>query len=399
MKICGIIAEYNPFHLGHKHHFDMTRAILGQDTAIICVQSGNFVQRGEPALLDKYRRAQMAVQAGADLVLEMPLGAALSSAEDFARGGISVLQAISNVGFLSFGSECGTARKIIEAAQLLDTPAVQHEVQNAMKAGVSYAAALQTALEAYDLSLASLMAAPNDSLGVAYCRAMAQTTITPLAIMRRGAGHDSVKALDGIASASFLRQLVRMNQLAACRAYMPESAFTVLHQAAQDKAVPARLMDKMLVSHLRRLSAEDFARYVRAEEGFHNRLYHAVRDGKNFQDICMQAQTRRYSLARIHRALIRAYLDLPLTAPVDAQYLRVLAIGRHGRALLRAAPERLPIIVRPVHEKQLPEAVQPALRQDALADELYALMLPSACSLSGGEHYRRHPYCVPRHKN
>lgn len=400
MKICGVIAEYNPFHTGHALQLAETRRVLGDDTAIVCVMSGNYVQRGDLAVMEKYRRAQVAAQCGADLVLELPLSAALSSAEGFARGGVRALDALGAVGFLSFGSECGSTRALLRAMEALEQPRVRRAFQTALREGLSYAAAQQKALSTIDTSASALLSTSNNTLGLEYCRAIVSegSLLTPFTIRRRGAAHDSVAAVEDYASASFLRAQLAVQQLTACVPYLPAPSLSMLRQALDCGEAPVFLstIDRALLSHLRRLSASDLARYDSDGEGFQNRLAQSIRDGACFSEICKHAQTRRYPLARVRRALLRAWLDLPLAdCAAPPSYLRVLAIGPQGRALLRlfSKTARVPLITKPLHEKELPEAMQPTLTRDVLADDLYTLAFPAPDRRIGGSHFRKTPYC------
>lgn len=400
MKICGVIAEYNPFHTGHALQLAETRRVLGADTAIVCVMSGNYVQRGDFAVMEKYRRAQVAAQCGADLVLELPLGAALSSAEGFARGGVRALDALGAVGFLSFGSECGSTRALLRAMSTLELPRVQHAFRDALREGASYAAARQQALAAVDPSCAALLSSSNNTLGLEYCRAIAAegSLLTPFTIRRRGAAHDSTAPAEDYASASLLRAHLAAHELSACVPYLPAPSLSMLKQAIDCGEAPVFLsdMDRALLSHLRRLSASALSCYDSDSEGFHNRLAQAIRDGADFDGICEHAQTRRYPLARVRRALLRAWLDFPLDAcGAPPAYLRVLAIGPQGRALLRLFSQtaRVPLITKPLHEKELPREMQPMLAREVLADDLYALAFPATDPRVGGNHFRKTPYC------
>ncbi|MCB6365066.1 nucleotidyltransferase family protein [Intestinibacillus massiliensis] len=402
MKICGVIAEYNPFHNGHALQLAETRRILGGDTAIVCVMSGNFVQRGDLGIVEKYSRAEAAARCGADLVLELPLGAALSSADGFAVGGVRALDALGGVGYLSFGSECGSASLLLAAARALERPGAQNALRAGLRQGLSYAAACQSALQPDTPGLAELLAAPNNTLGIAYCRAIARTgsLLTPFTIHRRGAGHDSSSPRAGLASASYLRRLLADGPPAACLGLVPDTSYRILAGAFAAGAAPVLLsrLDGALLSYLRRLTPSEFARYERPDEGLCNRLSQAAYEGATFAEACARAQTRRYPLARVRRAYLRAFLGLPLDA-LDAPptYLRVLAIGGRGRALLRRFRETaaVPLVVKPLHEKQLPEGMQPALLRDLRADDLYALAFPDEKLRVGGSHFRKTPYCAP----
>lgn len=399
MKICGVIAEYNPFHNGHAFQLAETRRILGADTAMVCMMSGNFVQRGDFALLDKYARAKAAVQGGADLVLELPLGAVLSSAEGFARGAVGALHALGQVGYLSFGSEGATAKALMHAAGLIDTGGVARARQQLLQEGLSYAAAQQKALAQVDETAGQLLDTPNNILGLEYCRAIAawDGLISPIAICRRGVAHDSAGAVQGFASAAQLRAYVAADDAQACLAYMPQESYAILQEEMQRGAAPVYTHAQAMLSHLRRMDVQAFARYERVQEGLPYRLQQAVWQAGSYQQACTQAQTRRYPLARIRRAYLRAYLDVPLESTQQApQYLRVLAIGAQGRALLRqfAKTASIPLITKPLHEKQLPAHAQIVAQGEAMADELYALAKPEASLRCGGTHYRGTPYCV-----
>lgn len=403
MKICGIIAEYNPFHNGHALHLAETRRVLGRDTALVCIMSGNYVQRGGPALLDKYTRAEAAARSGADLVIELPLNAALSSADAFALGGVRALEALGAVGYLSFGSECGSARALDTAARALDGRMAQNTLRVELQKGQSYAAASQAALARICPDAAKLLSSPNNTLGIAYCRAInrSHSLLSPLSILRRGPAHDSAAPAGKLASASYLRDLIASGNIGSCRELMPDTSFHLLSKAIEEGCAPAFAanFDSALMTCIRRLSATDFARYERPDEGLCNRLAQAVYDSGTFDEACAAAQTRRYPLARIRRACFRAFLELPLPATDDIMpgYLRILSIGRQGRILLRLFQQtaKVPLIVKPLHEKQLPDALQPDLRRDVLADDLYALALPQPSQRRGGNHFRRTPYCAP----
>ncbi len=390
MSICGIISEYNPFHLGHAYHLAETRRRLGADTVLVCAMSGNYVQRGDFALLDKYSRAAMAVECGADLVVELPLPAALSSAEGFARGGIALLEALGGT-HLSFGTECGDLALLQRAAALRSGEAVRPLLAEALHSGCSYPAAMQRAVEALDPQAAALLSRPNDTLGVAYCAALSGTGIRPVAIRRAGAAHDSGQTADGFASASYLRALVCAQQEGWGR-WMPPGAVRRLSAALSEGWAPMRIQncDSALLAHLRRMDAGALYPFAPSADGFAGRLARAVASGCTFEEICLDAQTRRFPLARIRRTLLRAYLGLPESCPVEPQYIRVLAAGRRGIAVLRGA--RLPVIVKPASERRLPGQLQSALGRDALSDALYVLAAPDPAQRSAETRWRRTPF-------
>lgn len=385
MEVCGIVAEYNPFHAGHAHHLAETRRKLGGDACLVCVMSGNFVQRGEFALLDKYTRAEMAVRGGADLVIETPLAAALSSAEGFARGAVGVLDAFGFTA-LSFGCETPDA-DFIKAAALLDLLDCKPEKE------LSYAASRQKALRRVDKPAAALLDEPNNTLAVEYCRAVRGKPVRPVAVERRGTAHDADTPGEGFASASLLRAHMRADDLSFCRDYMPEDAYTLLAAANENGDAPVLTPDGTLLALARQALYAGRLR-TGAADGFDERLQKAVYQAGTYEEAVSLAQTRRFPAARIRRALLRAVLGVPADADVSPQYLRVLAIGQNGRALLKTAKTSLPLLVKPVAEKRLPAPLQAALARDAFADDLFSLAKPDPARRAGGAHFRQTPFCL-----
>ena len=220
----------------------------------------------------------------------------------------------------------------------------------------------------------------------------------PLAIERKGGAHDSDTPADGLPSASYLRGLLADGDIEACRPLMPEASFAVLEREIQSGAAPVTrsAVDLAVLAHLRRLDAATLLPFCSGDDGLAHRLADAVRDNASFSAVCTAAQTRRYPLARVRRVLLRAWLGLPQSVPPEPQYIRVLAIGRQGRGLLRRMKDTcaLPVIIKPVTERSLPENLQPALARDALADDLYALAYPAPKLRVGGGHFRKTPFCL-----
>ena len=309
MTVCGIVAEYNPFHAGHAHHIVQTRRALGADTAIVCAMSGNFVQRGDLAVMEKYARAEAAVRCGADLVLETPLAACLSSAEGFARGAAALLDALGSVSHLSFGAEQADLALLQQAADL--SLRQSEALRQGLAAGLPYAAAMQQAVSAADPEAGALLASPNNTLGVEYLRALAArgSRMQPLAIERKGGAHDSDTPADGLPSASYLRGLLADGDIEACRPLMPEASFAVLGREIQSGAAPVTrsAVDLAVLAHLRRLDVAALLPFCSRDDGLAHRLADAIRDNASFSAVCTAAQTRRYPHARVARpAAVRA---------------------------------------------------------------------------------------------
>ena len=387
MTVCGITAEYNPFHTGHLHHIAETRRLLGENAVIVCVMSGNFVQRGDFAVLDKYARAEMAVRCGADLVVELPLAAALSSAEGFAKGAVETLHALG-CDTVSFGAETADADLRLQAAELLNALPLQGD---SGAPHLSYAARRQEELSKINKQAAALLDNPNNTLAVEYCRAMLPLGMRPLAVLRQGAAHDASAPHSGFASASLLRAHLRDGDFAFCEPFLPPAARAVWREAVDRGEAPVSLPEDTLLALLRTALYQGRLQTGSAD-GFDERLQKAVYTANSFSDAVEKARTRRFPAARVRRTLLRAVLGIEADASVSPAYLRVLALGVRGRSVLRQAA--LPVIVKPVTEKRLPDALQPALHRDAFADDLFALALPHPERRTGGGHFRKTPFCL-----
>lgn len=374
MKIAGIIAEYNPFHNGHCLHIERTRE--AGFTHIAVAMSGPFVQRGEPAVLDKWTRARTAVEHGADLVLELPAAYALSSAPDFARGGVFLLREVGAEA-LSFGSECGdTALLADQAARLLAVESSE-VMQSFLKKGMSFPRARQAAWEAL-CGEPPVFANPNDLLAVEYIRAARK--IAPemafLAVKRTGVEHDGEKPDGHFASASFLR--AQMDEPYRCAPYMPPRAFRAMSRLILENAAPARMagMERHLLHVLRTMEARDFAELPDVGEGLENRLFRAARQAGTLASFYDLAKTKRYPHARLRRIACCAALGIRAEDKGKAPaYLRVLALNARGAEILSACKKKtaLPIGVNFADLYRIrPDGIDIDLR----AQELFALAQP-----------------------
>ncbi len=400
MKICGIVAEYNPFHNGHAYHISKTKEILGDNTAIVCIMSGNYVQRGDLAIYEKYDRATAAVKSGADLILELPLAACLSSAEGFAFGSVELLNKLNCVTHISFGSEHGEINDILKASTLADDNNVKQELQQNLKQGLAYAVAMQKAIEKLYPDISELFSSPNNTLGIAYCSALnkLKSNIKPITITRQGAGHDTEETLYNMPSASFLRKLSSQSSYLECEKFMPSTSFNEFSKAIKNNTAPVKIkrLNIALLAHLRRFSADELNLYCGGTDGLSNRLFEAIRTQTDFYSICEYAQTRRYPLARIRRAILRTWLDLPCDMPVTASYAKVLAVGEKGREVLKIMKKTcsLPIITKPVSVNKLDENIKLSLKKDVLADDLYYLAMPDNKMHIAGNSFRKTPFIL-----
>ena len=328
MQTVGVICEYNPFHLGHARQLSLIRQQLEPETAIVCLMSGNYVQRGEPAIFDKRVRAQAAVEAGASLVLELPVTYALRSAEGFAAGGVHILSQL-RCGFLSFGCESGDGAAIFRAAEVSCSVEFEQALHARIQTGLSYAAARQRALEALGQD-GQLLTRPNDILAFEYCRAILtqNSHIHPLAVLRPGDYHADAPDAEH-PSATAVRQLILSG--GDWRQYVPAAC-------TYENAVPHALLwgEKALLARLRGMEQADWVQAAHGSEGLWSKVWKAVQAQPDYERVLEASKSKRYPRTRLQRLLLCAYLGIDTqTLLREAPYVRVLAFDEKGRALLR----------------------------------------------------------------
>lgn len=331
MKAVGIICEYNPLHKGHAKQFQMIHSLLGQDTAIVCLMSGNFVQRGMPAIIDKSLRAKAAILNGADLVLELPVTAALSSAEGFAASGVEILGKFCD--YLCFGSESGDVKSLTDTAQALLSDSFPPLLRKSLDTGKSFPAARQAALEEMGLD-GSLLALPNNILAVEYCKAMLSqhTSMEPLPILREGSYHAENADFEN-PSATSLRKLMLTGQ--ELDDYLPAAAANVFNDAALHGIHAG---ERAILMRLRTMTDGEFESLPYGSEGLWRKFMHACRSCATLEEIINATKSKRYTRTRIDRMIMCAFLGITeeiLTSPVP--YARVLAFNDTGRAVLKEA--------------------------------------------------------------
>ena len=331
MKIVGIICEYNPLHRGHNRQICRIRERYGKNCLIVCLMSGNFVQRGQPAVFPKMVRAEAALRCGADLVLELPVTCALSSAEGFAAGGVRILGGFCDE--LCFGSETGTAESLMQTAEALLSPGFPEVLRAQLESGRSFPAARVMALEAMGCD-ASLLRSPNDILGVEYCKAMLarHTPMRPLVIRREGGYHDELP--DPVnPSATALRRLLAEHL--PIDAYVPEGT-ACLYRREDLHTLAAG--EKALLMRLRTMTDAEFEALPYGSEGLWRKLMHESRRQDTLEHILTAVKSKRYTRSRLDRMVLCACLGLTKAdLETPAPYARVLGFSDAGRQVLRMA--------------------------------------------------------------
>ena len=400
MNVIGVVCEYNPFHRGHLLHLERCRAALEGESTVLCVLSGDFVQRGEAAVYDKFIRAEAACRSGADLVIELPLPWALSSAESFARGAVGLLGALGAT-HLGFGSETGETAPLQELAHALLQPDTIDQIRERMarEGNLSFAAAREQVLTERLGEKALLLRNPNDILAVEYLKAAAEQklSIRPLAVQREGAGHDEAAAGEGPCSASELRRRLRAGESLAGQ--IPEAAEAVYARAraeGRELKDPA-MLEIAVLSRLRMLERKAFECLPDGGDGLGLRLWRAVQEEGRLEDIAQAAKSKRYALARLRRMCLAAALGLDReSAKGLPPYARVLAFSERGQELLRDLGESstIPLLIKPARVRQLGEEAERVFRLGAGAHDLYTLGLPE--QERPGKDWRRGPVRITK---
>ncbi len=395
MDVIGVVGEFNPFHLGHQAHFQKSREQLGEDAPIVCVMSGDFVQRGGPACFNKHVRAEMALRCGADLVFELPLPWCASSAERFAMGAVGLLDSLGVVTHLSFGSEAGSLAPLTALALAALEPETVEAVKEQMEQGMPFAAAREKVLHETLGEEARLLQTPNNILAVEYLKALfaLYSGMTPMTTLRRESRHDAMTG-GRIRSAGQLRTMQEAGE--DIDAFIPAAAakLAARERAAGRGPVTVEGMEAVVMSRLRMLSQEDFCALPDATEGLGNRLYKAVRDQGSLMGVLAAVKTKRYPLSRLRRMAFAAALGIRAgVGDTVPPYARLLASTERGRGLLRAMVRegKLPIVNKPAGIKTLREPAAEIFALTANARDFYVLGYSAAAERAGGSDWRTSP--------
>ena len=347
MQVAGIICEYNPLHSGHKKQIDQIRA-SDPEGSIVCIMSGNFVQRGTPAILDKYTRTEAALKSGVDLVLELPTMYATASAEYFALGGVALANTLGCVTHLSFGSEYGQADKIMEAAKLLleEPEEMKIPLKEALKEGLSYPAARAYAVKVSHPELADILEAPNNILGVEYCKALLKlkSNIIPHTLKRQGQDYHSENTDTGFASATGIRKLLGTSPADyknTLKSQLAPAAYDLLGEYFGQSPLTENDFSMLLRYKLITENRAHLTEYFGVNQELSNRIYKHLNNFESFSAFAETLKTKNITRTAINRALIHILLDVK-AADVQAvtkrgciDYIRVLGFRKEAAGLLK----------------------------------------------------------------
>ena len=421
MKVTGIIAEYNPFHKGHKYQIDYCKKKLNSDYVIVAM-SGDYVQRGTPALLPKHVRAEMALRCGADLVLEMPVSVSTASAEAFAMGGVSMLDGLHIVDSLCFGSEYGKVSALMELAEILVEEPEEYRqlLKEFLSNGLSFPSARCQALTEYFRNphnftgddfdgvltpllnqIVQILNSPNNILGIEYCKALLRlkSNIKPVTLKRQGMGyHETLAETDGsdrfsctdgntFASASAIRELLKATltpeTISRIASQVPDEISLLLASSLQrNEFLTEDALDPLLSYCILKENADSFCSYLDVSRDLAERIMNRSNELNGFLQAASFLKTKELTQSRIQRALLHIILgirEVPATVP----YARVLGFRRESSTLLKEIKDSssIPLITKLADANSLlDESGRSFLYETVFSSNLYEKLL---CQKSG----------------
>ena len=391
-NVLGIIAEYNPFHNGHLHHLVESRKITNSDYCIAVI-SGNFTQRGETSIVDKWTKTQMAINNGVDLVIELPTVYATSSAENFAYGAVKILNSLNIVDYLSFGSESGDISVLDDIAEVLYEEPIAYKslLSHELSKGISYPKARENALMMYLSDLrrfANVISSPNNILGIEYLKALKKqkSSIKPITIKRKGSNHNnnSISASSKYCSASAIRNLSCEKDITLLQNVMPNSSLILLDNCIKKGHVVQNIscFDKEIIYTLRKMSIQEIANLPDVSEGLEYVLKSAANSCNSVVELLNLVDTKRYTKTRIQRILLYAILGITKkdmeTSKNISPYIRVLGFNNKGRELLSIISKENPKLeivtsVKKFIDKTSNKNLKSMIEKDIWASNVYSL--------------------------
>lgn len=388
MKVCGIVSEYNPFHNGHKFQIEKTKNITDSDI-IVSVMSGNFTQRGEAAVIDKWNRAKAALSCGVNLVLELPVLYAVSSAEIFCFGAISLLNSLNVIDYISFGSESGNIESLQRIAEVLsrETNEYKAKLKQELDKGLPFHKSREIALsDVLNESLLREIKDPNNILGIEYLKSLINlnSKIKPVTIKRIGAGFNQERLLENYSSASGIRKALYENHdISLVKKNIPEKAFNIINDLLKS-GYSFSDMDK-IIPYLRYklyTNEEGIKKIPEVIEGLDRKISKEIYDKSSFDKLIMSVKSKRYTYTRISRILTQYFIgfenyDIKTLRKAPCPYARILGADEKGRKLLRLIKNKssIPLI------NKLPANPDTILNLEVKSTKAYSLINKSISPL------------------
>lgn len=389
-KVLGIIAEYNPFHNGHLYHLTESKKAVNAGYTV-AIMSGNFVQRGDTSLTNKWIKTKMALQNGVDLVIELPTIYSVSSAENFASGSIKILNSLKIVDYLSFGTELCDVNLLNEFAEVLHTEPKEYVsiLNHELGKGFSFPKARENALLMYLNDIrryANILSSPNNILAIEYLKALKQenSNIIPFSIKRNKVDYNSTEIVDGFASATAIRKIALTNDVWSLRKAMPMPSFDLMYdQLRAGKTVPnLSRFEHEIIYNLRKMTLEEIADLPDVSEGLENLIKNAANSCNTIQELVSIIKSKRYTETRIRRILVYCLLNITKKDMLNSKkanpYVRVLGFNVRGKELISAIAHsnpKLDIITSP--RRYLDESnnkiLKAMLEKDIFATDIYTL--------------------------
>ena len=389
-KVLGIIAEYNPFHNGHLYHINESKKAVDADY-VVAIISGNFVQRGDTSLVDKWSKAEMAIKNGVDLVIELPLLYSISSAENFAEGGVKMLNSFNIVDYISFGSELCDVNTLNEFAEVLfhEPKEFVSVLNHELSKGFSYPKARENALLMYlnDIrKYANILSSPNNILAIEYLKALKKykSSIVPVSINRNKVDYNSTEIVDGFASATAIRKIAMTNDVWSLRQAMPKSSFDIMYDCLRSGKTVSSLakFEKEIIYNLRKMSISQIANLPDVSEGLEYSIKNAANSCNTIDELISIVKSKRYTTTRLRRILVYCLLGITKKDMQDSRkvtpYVRVLGFNERGKELLSGishANPKLEIVtsVKKYFETSTNRILKNMLAKDIFATDIYTL--------------------------
>ncbi len=389
-KILGVIAEYNPFHNGHLYHLNESKKFVGADYTV-AVMSGNFVQRGDTSLIDKWSKAEMAIHSGVDLVLELPAVYSVSSAENFAEGSIKTLNSLKIVDCVSFGCELADINVLNECAKVIheEPKAFVSLLNHELSKGFSFPKARENALLMYlnDIrTYANVLSSPNNILAIEYLKALMKynSSMAPIGIKRTKTNYDDTEIVDGFASATAIRKIAYTNDIWSLREVMPKTSFDIMYECLRSGKAVSSLskFQSEIIYLLRRMNLSEIAELPDVSEGLEYAIKNAANSCNTVEEFINIIKSKRYTTTRLKRILVYALLgitkkDIDLSRKLTP-YIRVLGFNDKGKELLSGishANPKLEIItsIKSFMESSANRNLKLMLQKDIFATDVYTL--------------------------
>lgn len=396
MRVVGLIAEYNPFHNGHQYHIEKAKEIANAD-AVIVVMSGNFVQRGTPAIMPKHLRVEAALKCGADLVIELPVCYATGTAEQFAYGAVSLLDKLGCVDAICFGSECGDIHVLKNLAELLCNEPKEYKdaLQTGLRSGMSFPLARQAALDKLypDCNYGHLLSEPNNILGIEYLKALYRldSNIEPMTIRREVSQYHDTELQERLSSASALRQVISNGDFSKLYGQIPSECMSSLEDNYEVRyPVYANDFSLLLKYKLLNETSTSLIEYADVSEDLANRIYNHLNEYISFDQFCELLKTKEITYTRISRALTHILLGVKKSDYDEIGYARVLGFREESTGLLTElkAYSKIPLITKLKTVNNLSVSAQKMLDADIYLSNLYESIITDKFKIPFNNEYQ-----------